>query len=150
MEGQRGEHQAVVGREGLGGHRGQRRLGASADVISVFKAVLARRRSCCCSMHVPCLLEISVLSNLIFCSLKFDGYVGVQGISYLMFVSSKLDVCSGWCVGRPRCCRGDTPLHRAAYRGSVESAKLLLAAKASVDVKNWDKSWGPQPMSQTF
>ena len=29
-------------------------------------------------MHVPCLMEISVLSNLIFCSLKFDGYVGVR------------------------------------------------------------------------
>jgi hypothetical protein len=31
----------------------------------------------------------------------------------------------------------------------VESAKLLLAAKASVDVKN-DNGWGPQPMSQPF
>jgi len=31
----------------------------------------------------------------------------------------------------------------------VESAKLLLAAKASVDVKTND-GWGPQPMSQPF
>jgi hypothetical protein len=31
----------------------------------------------------------------------------------------------------------------------MESAKLLLAAKASVDIKNND-GWGPQPMSEPF
>ena len=33
------------------------------------------------------------------------------------------------------------------------SAKLLLAAKASVDIKRndgWNDGWGPQPMSQPF
>jgi hypothetical protein len=31
----------------------------------------------------------------------------------------------------------------------VESAKLLLAAKASVDIEN-NFGWGPQPISQPF
>eukprot|EP00435_Cladocopium_sp_Y103_P000515 s1204_g1.t1 len=53
-------------------------------------------------------------------------------------VDGALDACGG--------CRGSTPLHSAARYGSVESAKLLLAAKASVDIKN-NKGWGPQPMS---
>jgi len=37
----------------------------------------------------------------------------------------------------------------AKLLGHVESAKLLLAAKASVDVKNND-GWEPQPMSHPF
>ena len=32
--------------------------------------------------------------------------------------------------------RGDTPLHRAAYRGETEVVELLLAANAPVDVQN--------------
>ena len=40
-------------------------------------------------------------------------------------------------------------MESAKLLGHVESAKLLLAAKASVDVKD-DRGWGPQPMSQPF
>ena len=38
-------------------------------------------------------------------------------------------------------------LYFATGISNVESAKLLLAAKASVDIKN-DDGWEPQPMSQ--
>ena len=38
-----GERQAAAGREGLGGHEGQRRLVASADVITVLKTVFHRQ-----------------------------------------------------------------------------------------------------------
>ena len=41
----------------------------------------------------------------------------------------------------------ETPLHRAAANGHVECAQLLLAAKASVDIKD-NRGWGPQPMSR--
>ena len=43
--------------------------------------------------------------------------------------------------------RGDTPLHHAAVYGLTENAQLLLAAKASVDIKD-RFGRGPQPMSQ--
>ena len=44
--------------------------------------------------------------------------------------------------------RGGTPLHRAAAHGLTENAQLLLAAKASVDIKDEFNGRGPQPMSQ--
>ena len=44
--------------------------------------------------------------------------------------------------------RGCTPLHIAALHGVTENAQLLLAAKASVDIKS-EYGWGPQPMSQS-
>ena len=46
-----------------------------------------------------------------------------------------------------RRCWGETPLHMAAFWGHVECAQLLLAAKASVEIKD-TRGWGPQPMSR--
>ena len=40
---QRGERQAAVGSEGLSGHQGQLRLGASADITTVLKTVFHRQ-----------------------------------------------------------------------------------------------------------
>eukprot|EP00438_Fugacium_kawagutii_P029149 Skav225254 [mRNA] locus=scaffold988:115213:117893:- [translate_table: standard] len=36
----------------------------------------------------------------------------------------------------PKDCNGDTPLHKSAFYGRVEVAKLLLAARAPLDTKN--------------
>ena len=53
---------------------------------------------------------------------------------------------AGWCLDLSGG-RGRTPLHYAASHGLTEHARLLLAAKASVDIKD-DWGRGPQPMSQ--
>ena len=54
-------------------------------------------------------------------------------------------------VTKPRAplrrCRGRTPLHFAAVYGHVACAQQLLAAKASLEIKDGD-GWGPQPMSR--
>eukprot|EP00435_Cladocopium_sp_Y103_P047544 s3100_g14.t1 len=58
-------------------------------------------------------------------------------VAFLLAKGAAVDVLNG---------AGRTPLHDAAWNGSVESAKLLLAVRASVDIKD-NKGWGPQPMS---
>ena len=70
------------------------------------------------------------------------------GISYLMFVSWSWTSAAGGVLDVRSAAEGDgdTPLHLAANSPSGEIVKLLLAAKASVDVKNY-KGGGPQPMS---
>ena len=64
---------------------------------------------------------------------------GAAIVAFLLAQGAAVDVVSSG--------RGSTPLHYAASHGLTENARLLLAAKASVEIKN-NGGRGPRPTSQ--